>query len=65
MSTKRREIDDSSTALLAHVRNNAASKTNRTHEINFEAILPFLVSRVQGMTEPPIPRVIDQNIDTT
>jgi hypothetical protein len=61
VSTKRREIDDSSTALLAHVRNDNASETNRTHQINFEAIPPFLVGRVQGMTEPPIPRVIDQN----
>jgi hypothetical protein len=56
-------VDDASAALLTHVRRNSAREPNRAHQIYFEAIPPFLVGRIQRMTQPSIAGVIHQDID--
>ena len=62
MSTGGGEIDDPVTALLAHVRNHPGREPNGTHQIEFEAVAPFLVGGIEGMAQLRIAGVVDQDI---
>src|SRR5215813_13765812 len=56
-------IDDTPLSLLSHLWNYATGKAHRTVKIYLHAVLPFLICGVDGMPNPSLACVIDQDIN--